>query len=157
MNRFLQNKYFLFIVRILLGALFIFSAITKISDLDFFIKSLENYKLLPVETLNLVALIIPWMELIIGLFLILGFFVKESALLGSIMMGIFIMAIIISLARGLNIDCGCFGTVDGSKVGISKLIEDFIILLGFIWITLNGSSFLAVSKDKTQPTQQLPF
>lgn len=127
------------------------------SDLDFFVKSLENYKLLPAETLNLVALIIPWMELITGVFLIIGFFVKESALLGSIMMGIFIAAIIISLARGLNIDCGCFGTVDGSKVGISKLIEDFIILLGFIWITLNGSSFLTVLKDKTQPTQQIPF
>ena len=127
------------------------------SDLDFFVKSLENYKLLPAETLNLVALIIPWMELITGVFLIIGFFVKESALLGSIMMGIFIAAIIISLARGLNIDCGCFGTVDGSKVGISKLIEDFIILLGFIWITLNGSTFLTVLKDKTQPTQQIPF
>lgn len=157
MIKIFQNKYFLFTLRILLGALFIFSAATKMADLNYFVKSLENYKLLPAESLNLFALIIPWIELLIGIFLIIGFFVKESALIGSIMMIVFIIAIGISLARGLNIDCGCFGTVDGSKVGISKLIEDFIILLGFVWLTIKGSYFIALSKEKNESTSQAPF
>lgn len=157
MNNFFLNKYFLFSIRVILALLFIFSAITKIADMDYFVKSLENYKLMPTESLNLLALIIPWMELIIGVFLLIGFLVKESAFIGSIMLGIFIIAIIISLTRGLNIDCGCFGTIDGGKVGILKLVEDFFILLGFVWLTLNGSSYLAVLKEKTQSTPQFPF
>ena len=154
---FFTNKYFLFSIRIILGLIFIYSAITKMVDLNYFVKALENYKILPQETLNLFALVIPWIEMIIGIFLLLGFFVKESALVGSIMAGIFIVAVITALTRGLNIDCGCFGTGDGSKVGIMKLIEDFIILLGFIWITLNGSEFLVIMKDKAQTNRPVPF
>ena len=154
---FFTNKYFLFSIRIILGLIFIYSAITKMVDLNYFVKALENYKILPQETLNLFALVIPWIEMIIGIFLLLGFFVKESALVGSIMTGIFIVAVITALTRGLNIDCGCFGTGDGSKVGIMKLIEDFIILLGFIWITLNGSEFLVIMKDKAQTNRPVPF
>lgn len=157
MKKFFRNKYLLLTIRVILGLLFIFSALTKMTDLDYFVKSIENYKILPAESLNLFALIIPWMEIIIGIFLLIGLFVKESALLGSLMMVIFIAAIIIALARGLNIDCGCFGTIDGSKVGIQKLVEDFIILLGFILLTINGSSYLAILKEKTESPPQLPF
>ncbi|HSD62837.1 MAG TPA: MauE/DoxX family redox-associated membrane protein [Ignavibacteriaceae bacterium] len=157
MKKFFGNKYLLLTIRVILGFLFIFSALTKMTDLDYFVKSIQNYKILPDESLNLFALIIPWMEIIIGIFLLVGLFVKESALLGSLLMVVFIAAIIIALARGLNIDCGCFGTADGSKVGVQKLLEDFIILLGFILLTINGSYYLSILKDKTETPPQLPF
>ena len=129
----------------------------KIIDTDYFVKSLENYKLLPPESLNIVAIVIPWLELIIGIFLLLGIFVKESALMGSILITIFIAAIVIALARGLDIECGCFGTADGSRIGLIKLIENLFILLGYIWLTRTGSDFLAVVKDRSNTNPPLPF
>lgn len=141
-----------------MGGLFVYSAYTKITDLDYFVKSLENYKLLPEESLNLFAIIIPWLELIIGVFLILGIFVRESAVLGSILMILFIMAIASAMARGLDIECGCFGTKNGSRVGLLRIIEDLAILLGFMWLAAFGSDFLALVKSKRiNKNQQFPF
>ena len=148
MRKIISNKYLLLTIRLVLGALFIYSAVLKIDDAEYFAKSLYNYRILPVETLNLFALIIPWLELVIGLLLILGIFVKESALLGSVLMTIFIAAIVSAVARNLDIDCGCFGTKDGTQVGLLKIIEDLFILLGFLWITFYGSDFLALTKSK---------
>jgi putative oxidoreductase len=156
MHIFLSNKYLLLFIRVVLGILFIYSGVMKIIDTNFFVKSLENYKLLPVEALNIFALIIPWLELIIGILLLLGIFVKEGALLGSIMMVIFIVAIIIALSRGLNIECGCFGTADASKIGLLKIIEDFFILSGFLWLTLMGSDYLAIIKEKKTEIDRPP-
>lgn len=155
MTAILSNKYLLFTIRIILGVLFIYSAITKITDLDYFAKSLYNYRLLPEELLNFFALIIPWLELIVGLLLIIGIYTRESALLGSILMIIFIGAVGIALARGLDIECGCFGTRDGSRVGFLKIIEDVLILLGFIWLSVYGSGFLALIKsaDNSKKTE----
>lgn len=159
MTAFLSNKYLLFAVRLILGALFIYSAVTKISDLDYFAKSLYNYRLLPEDSLNFFALIIPWLELIIGVLLVAGIYVRESALLGTILMIVFIGAVAIALARGLDIECGCFGTRDGSKVGILKIIEDVLILLGFVWLSVLGSDFLALTKSKKMNADNtnLPF
>jgi uncharacterized membrane protein YphA (DoxX/SURF4 family) len=146
MNNFLSNKYLLLILRLVLGGLFIFSAVTKIIDAEYFAKSLYNYRLLPEASLNFVALIIPWIELMVGVLLALGIFVRESALLGTVMMVVFIAAISMALARGLDIECGCFGTKDGGRVGILKIIEDVLLLLGFIWLTLYGSDFISLLK-----------
>ncbi len=148
MTKFLTNKYLLFAIRLILGALFIYSALTKITDVEYFAKSLYNYRLLPEETLNFFALIIPWLEFVVGLLLIAGIYVRESALLGTILMIIFIAAVGIALARGLDIECGCFGTRDGSKVGVLKIIEDIFILFGFIWLSVFGSDFLTFTKSK---------
>ncbi len=150
MNNFFSNKYLLLFIRLIIGALFIYSAITKIIDTDYFVKSLYNYRLLPEVSLNFFAIFIPWLELIIGCLLVLGIYVRESALLGTILMIVFIAAISIAVARGLDIECGCFGTRDGSRVGLLRIIEDLLILLGFAWISVYGSDFLAILKSKNE-------
>jgi uncharacterized membrane protein YphA (DoxX/SURF4 family) len=141
------NKYLLFVIRITIGALFIYSAAVKIMDNEYFVKSVENYKILSPDFIKVIAFLIPSLELIIGTFILLGIFTKESAALGGLMMIVFIAAIIIALSRGLNIDCGCFGTKTSSKVGFIKIIENFFILLGFLWLAFSGSDFFALIKS----------
>jgi putative oxidoreductase len=155
----LSNKYLLFVIRVILGALFIYSAFTKIIDPNYFAKALYNYRILPEQSLNFFALLIPSLELIIGLLLVLGVFVRECALLGSFLMFVFITAIGIAVARNLDIECGCFGTKDGSRVGLLRIVEDLIVLLGFIWLSIRGSEFLSVLKLKKTDTNKpgMPF
>ncbi len=158
MSGILSNKYLLFALRLILGGLFVYSAVTKISDLEYFAKSLYNYKLLPEEYLNFFALIIPWLELIIGLLLITGVYVRESALLGGGLMIVFIAAIGIAVSRGLDIECGCFGTNDGSRVGFLKIIEDVFIFIGFIPLSVYGPGFLALlNPNKVKKQEPEPF
>jgi uncharacterized membrane protein YphA (DoxX/SURF4 family) len=147
LNKFLENKYLLLSIRIFLGFIFIFAAITKVTDPNLFAQSIYNYKLLPDFTINFFAIAFPWIELVAGVLLIFGVSVKENSAILSSLLFVFIIAIIISVARGLDIDCGCFGTVDGAKVGLVKILENVgLLILGLILIKFD-SKFLSLSQQ----------
>jgi len=148
MKKFLANKYVLLISRLILGFIFIYAGMEKISDSEGFSRTINNYKLLPFSIINIPALILPWLEVTAGILLIFGITVKENAFIISTLLGIFIIAIAISLFRGLNIDCGCFGTADGSKVGIQKLFENFLLLLLGIQLVYFGGGEISFNKEK---------
>lgn len=146
LNKFLNNKILLLTIRLFVAFFFILAATTKITDPDGFSQSIYNYKLLPDFLINFLALAFPWIELVAGILLIFGISVKENSAILSGLLVIFIFAIAISLARGLDIDCGCFGTVDGSKVGLMKILENVgLLLLGLILIKYD-SKYFSISK-----------
>ncbi len=146
MNKLLSNKYFLLTVRIVLGFVFIFAAISKATEPDGFARAISNYKLLPLFTINFLAIILPWIELCAGILLVFGISVKENSAILSGLLLIFIIAIAISIGRGLNIDCGCFGTVGGTKVGIQKILENIgLLILGLILVKF-GSNNISLSE-----------
>lgn len=130
----LSNQYLLFLFRIILGLVFIYSGIIKIIDTPGFSDSIYNYRLLPGLLINFLAIILPWIELITGLLLILGISINENAFIINLMLAIFILAITINLFRGLDINCGCFGTENVTKIGLTKLFENTILL--FMGISL---------------------
>jgi len=148
MNNFLSNKYLLFLFRIILGFVFIYAGILKISDPAGFSEVINNYKLLPLLFVNFFAITLPWIEVVAGLFLLFGISVKENSFIISIMLVVFIFAIVISLGRGLNIECGCFGTSSGTKVGIIKLVENFVLLTFSLLLTKFNSVFLSITSHK---------
>jgi len=129
-----------------LGFIFIFAAITKVTDPEAFSQAIYNYKLIPDFLINFLAIIIPWIELAAGILLIFGISVKENSAIFSGLLIVFIIAIGISLARGLNIDCGCFGTIDGSKVGLLKILENVGLLLLSLILIKFDSKYLSISK-----------
>jgi uncharacterized membrane protein YphA (DoxX/SURF4 family) len=148
MNNFLSNKYLLFLFRVIVGFVFIYAGILKISDPAGFSDAINNYDLLPLQFVNIFAITLPWIEVVAGLFLLFGISVKENSLIISLLLIVFILAIVISLGRGLNIECGCFSTSSGTRVGIIKLLENIILLtFSFLLIKFN-SVFLSISSDK---------
>ena len=139
MNNFLSNKYLLFLFRIIVGFVFIYAGILKISDPAGFSDAINNYDLLPLSFVNFFAITLPWIEVVAGLLLLFGISVKENSLIISVMLVVFIFVIAISLGRGLNIECGCFGTSSGTKVGIIKLVENSLLLtFSFLLIKFNS-------------------
>ncbi|GBD89028.1 methylamine utilization protein MauE [bacterium BMS3Abin03] len=144
MIKLLHNKYLLLILRILLAFVFIYAGTEKISNPSDFSQSIANYKLLPIFLVNIFAIILPWIELVSGLLLLFGVAVKENSAIISFLLMIFIIAIVISLIRGLNIDCGCFGTNTGTKIGFTKLIENFVLLIFSFLLMKYGSDFLTI-------------
>lgn len=145
----LSNNYFLFAIRIFLAFVFIYAAIVKISDIEGFSQSVYNYKLLPDITVNIIAIILPWIELTAALLLLFGVSSKENALIISSMLIIFSLAIAISLFRGLDIECGCYGTSDGSKIGMVKLVENAgLIILGIILFFYESPIFTLSFNDQ---------
>jgi len=146
--RILNNKYLLLAVRLFFGFVFIYAAVSKVADAESFSKAVYNYKLMPDLTINFLALVIPWIELVAGVLLLFGVSVKENSAILSGLLVVFIIAIGISLVRGLNIECGCFGTASGSKVGIQKILENVgLLVLGLILIKFD-SKFLTLTKHE---------
>jgi hypothetical protein len=80
-----------------------------------------------------------------------GVSVKENSAIITVLLIGFTIAIIISLFRGLNIDCGCFGTTYGSSIGIRKIVENILLIISGFILTTWGSPFLSLS-SKIQST-----
>lgn len=125
----LKNQKVLLLFRIVIGIIFILAGIEKIANPEGFAISIENYKVLPVQIVNLLAIPLPWIELIPGLFLLFGISVKENSLIINSLLIVFIILVLTAVLRGLDIECGCFGTFDGHKVGVLKISENTILLL----------------------------
>ena len=132
----LSNKYLLFLIRIIISFVFIYAGAEKISNPDDFALSISNYRLLPTSTLNFFSITLPWIEIVTGILLLFGISVKENSAIILTMLSVFTIAIIISLFRGLSIDCGCFGK--GTQIGLFKLGENFLMIIGSLLLMLYG-------------------
>ncbi len=97
-------------VRYYLAYLFILASLHKIAYPESFALDIATYQILPLSLINLQAIILPWLELVVGILLIVGFKVRASALVVAGMMVMFIIAILIALAKGLDLSCGCFAS-----------------------------------------------
>ena len=134
MNQFFKGPIIL-ICRIVLGGIFIFASLDKIAHPAEFAKAIGNYHVLPFGLENLLALTLPWLELLAGVALITGFMVDGAAIMVIIMNIVFIFAISQALARGISIECGCFSvtTEGGDNIGLQTVIRDIgYLIMGFI-------------------------
>ena len=114
--------------QILIGALFCVAALAKLGDLPAFAEQIHNFRLLPWGLENLSAILLPWIELVAGLALVLGVRPRSGGAVASALMAAFTLAVLIAMARGLDIECGCFGTGDATRVGLLKVLENSAML-----------------------------
>ena len=110
-----------------MGGAFIFAGALKIADPAKFALDVSNYRLVPHVLINLVAILVPWIEITAGLFVLAGIWLRAAALVITGLTVIFFAIIVSALARGLNIECGCFGTVGGQHVGLLNLVIDAML------------------------------
>jgi len=136
-----QKKSFIISSRLILGMIFIYASWDKIINPVQFADILYNYKILPLSVINLISVFLPWLELITGLFLIFGIFIRTSAKILTTLLIIFIITITINIIRGLDFDCGCFSTIktDSGSNPYLLLIRDILLLI---------PGFAIISNDK---------
>ena len=127
-------KWFNLVLRLFLGAVFVYAGVVKIIDPAGFAKSIGNFQILRPDQINLVAITLPWIEVVAGGLLMAGIWRRPSALLIAVMLIVFIAAVASAMHRHLNIDCGCFGTQAGTKVGLTKIMENTGMLLAAFWL-----------------------
>jgi len=154
MNRKTVWNAVLLTCRLVLGGLFVAAALFKIPDAATFAREIANYRLpLPVPFINAVAVTLPWIELLAGLLLILGLwhsaerppraaslagrcgwfffhhFQRGALLILSGLLVFFIGLLAVTMVRGIDANCGCFGPLTAQKVGWPKILENFFFLL----------------------------
>jgi len=121
------HPWLIVFIRVLLGVIFIYASYDKILDPGKFARDIANYHIIPFGLENLIAIILPWLELFIGIGLIAGLMVDGSSMISGGLMTIFILFILQAMLRGFNIECGC-GLKEGEMVGWNKILENLVFL-----------------------------
>ncbi|WP_245692196.1 MauE/DoxX family redox-associated membrane protein [Geodermatophilus telluris] len=104
--------------RVLLGGVLVMAGALKIPDPAAAVRAVRAYRLLPETLVAPVAFGLPVLEIAVGLALLTGVFVRTAALASAVLLTVFIAGITTAWARGLQIDCGCFG--DGGQVAAGQ-------------------------------------
>lgn len=119
--------------QITIGVLFAIAGLAKIGDLRSFAEQIHNFRILPIAAENVMAMTLPWIEIVCALALVSGVRARAGSLLALGLLVVFTVALALALARGLDIECGCFGTADASRVGVRKVLEN-VGMLVLAWV-----------------------
>jgi len=136
-----MSEYLALILRVFVGYYFIYASMSKIPYPAQFAELLAAYRIFPFPIVNILAVVVPWMELVTGLFIIIGLRNKASAII------IIFSYIAFNVVVGLNvivdspITCGCYDTV-GEPVSWMKVLKNTIWMLFTIQVFFFDKRFL---------------
>jgi cobalt-zinc-cadmium efflux system protein len=122
------SKFMAMVVRLILGVIFIAAGAPKILYPAAFAEAVYNYQILPDVLVNLAAIAMPWVEVIVGGMLIVGFWMPGAVLIYNGLMIMFMSALAYNVARGLDIHCGCFSPGSGEPISMETIFRDIMIL-----------------------------
>lgn len=135
MKKILANDYLTMLCRLFIGGLFIYASVDKIIHPEQFARIVYNYHLVPGSLVNLFSLVLPMTELLAGTCLIFGVFYEGSRNYVALLMLVFVTAIGINVARGVNLECGCFTVSSEAKeTGLLLIARDLSLFLPGIWL-----------------------
>jgi putative oxidoreductase len=114
-----------------------------------FARIIYNYHLLPGNLINLAAIIMPWVEFICGVALILGIYRGGATLVLNTLLVVFLIAIVVNLVRGVNLECGCFSVSSKAKSSAWNLIfRDIGYLIVGLYVYFNKSTRFSLGKAR---------
>jgi putative oxidoreductase len=135
----LTSRHVAVACRLLLAAIFIYAAVGKVLRPSEFADSVAGFRILPISLVNIFAIVLPWVEVLCGLSLITGLFMRSGVILLSALNIVFIAAAASAMARGLSIECGCFTLSHAhDTVGWSLITRDIGFLLLCLLIALHS-------------------
>jgi uncharacterized membrane protein YphA (DoxX/SURF4 family) len=145
--------------RLLLGGVFVVAGALKIPDPAAAERAVRAYQLLPEWLVAPVAFGLPVVEIAVGLALLAGIYVRTAAIASAVLLVVFLAGVISAWARGLQIDCGCFG--DGGVVGAdetaypAEVARDVGLLLVALLLARWPSSRLALGGRRPSDEREL--
>ena len=132
-----------------LGCLFILACLHKITNPGSFAVDVATYGILPLALVNITAITLPWVELAAGVMLIAGLKARAAALMVSCMMTIFIVALTIALAQGLDLSCGCFASQAAQgedPISTMTVLRDLGWLMLSVYVMLFDDSTIGIDR-----------
>lgn len=142
------------LLRVLLGALFIFAAFMKLRDPQQFAFAVSAFKILPDHLVILATFVVPWTELIAGTALVLGFWTRSAAVLLALLLGVFLAGIGLVLYRHMdNVNCSCFGKFEvpcKGPIGWCHVVRNSVLILLALTTCALAPGPLAIDRESTR-------
>ena len=111
-------------IRLVAAGIWLAAGVAKVADLAHFHDQVAAYDVLPYALVGPFAYALPFVEVGVGLYLLVGLWIRPVAIVACVLMGVFIVAQAQAWYRGLVLDCGCFGTISQQKVGLTTILRD---------------------------------
>ncbi|MGI8458376.1 MAG: DoxX family protein [Propionibacteriaceae bacterium] len=144
------------VVRLVLGGIFVAAGAIKVIDPQTSVQAVRAYELLPAGLERVVGWGLPFVEIAVGLLLIAGVFTRIVAAASGLFLMVFIAAVLSAAARGLNIDCGCFGGGGEVAAGQTSYPAEVARDLGFLllagWLVWRPRSRLGLQRSEEEMT-----
>lgn len=145
------------LARLVLGGVLFVAGFLKVGTPDKSQMAVRAYEMLPVGLANIIGLALPYIEVALGLLLILGAATRIAAIFGGLIMFVFIIAIAQAWARGLTIDCGCFGGGGTIAKEDTRYLQEILRDIGLVISALYLIRFPVTkfSLDKNPTTSEM--
>lgn len=129
------SKWIEVALRFVLGGVLLVAGSLKLFHMPLMADSVLNYQIMPEDYVNLVAIILPPMEVLAGICLIAGLFFDGALALATLLFSAFWISVAYAMSQGYDIDCGCFGTANVTRVGLFALGRNTLLLagVGLLW------------------------
>ena len=127
-------------MRLALAAILLWAGLAKVFEPVVAVQAVRAYQLLPESLVPIVGYGLPLLEVAMGLLLVAGLLTRPVAIATAVLMAVFIAGVASAWARGLSIDCGCFGGGGQVAPGETQYLEEILRDIGFIvlagWLTV---------------------
>ncbi|UJR83776.1 MauE/DoxX family redox-associated membrane protein [Sandaracinus amylolyticus] len=130
------RKVAVVVLRLAIAAVFVGAAIPKLMDPTSFARDVDNYHLLPPALVGPVAVALPMIELVVAAALVSGVHAAGAALIAMGMLVVFALGMAQAIARGIDLDCGCFGSAMEARVSGATVARNVILALACLPIVL---------------------
>ena len=125
LKKVLTHQYLSLILRVYIGGLFIYASMYKINYTAEFAETIASYQIVPYMAVNIIAVVLPWIELASGVLLVAGIRARSAVVFLGLMLIMFTIAMFINLMRDAPISCGCFHSI-GEKISWWTLVRDIV-------------------------------
>ena len=126
------------VARLLLGGVMLVAGLLKVAKPEVSARAVQAYQILPFDLATYVGYGLPILEVLLGALLVLGLFTRTAAAVAGVLLVAFIIGIASAWARGISIDCGCFGqggTIDPSQTRyLEEILRDVGLVLCAAWL-----------------------
>lgn len=132
------SRVFFALLHLFFGGLFVYSGAVKALDPAAFVMDVRSFDLLPDPYAAWLAMFLPWLEMLAGQTVILGFLRSGGLLVLNASLVAFLIAIGLSWYRGIDIQCGCFGSGDASGNYAGLIVRDVLLLALGLYLQMRG-------------------
>jgi uncharacterized membrane protein YphA (DoxX/SURF4 family) len=134
------------VARVALGLVFAVAGGLKIGHFDLFASQIAGFELLPQPLIAPLALLLPFVEVLLGAYLIIGLFTRAAGIVAAVQLAIFAGAIASAVVRGISASCGCFGPADRTQTSWPEVARDLALMLVAIFIAWRAPGAVALDR-----------
>jgi uncharacterized membrane protein YphA (DoxX/SURF4 family) len=133
-------------LRVIIGGIFIVAGVAKVGHPADFAAQIAGFQLLPRVVIAPMAIVLPYLEILLGGYLVIGLFTRTAAWCAVALLALFDAAIASAVVRGMTVSCGCFGPSDKTVTTWAEVARDAIFVVLAIVIALRAPGTLALDR-----------